>query len=721
MTTTRHAMRRGGADGHPAEDHERPGLSRRMKRMIRLAGLRSGLALLILTALPANAAHPPAHDPADDPALAPLLAMPFASDLVGAQAARRIAWVEKRDGTRTLLVSDDGAPPRRLTSSTRPDGTSLWGLALSPDGRMLAFVEGGDAEYPGDTPPNADNMALPGRQIVRVLLPDGRNLAMGDGHSPVFSPDGHRLAFVEAGTLRIGAPGQPAQTVFTAQGDLSAPVWSPDGTQIAVEIDRGTHGVIALAAAKPDSPPRYIPPALAFDRLPVFSPDGRSLAFARMREPLLTAERGKGRFWSLHVYDVASGVEHLLWTAPEGNGSRFWAPEGVGLAWTRDGRVLFPWEGSGWLRLCALPASGGPAAPTCLTPDNAEIASYRLSRDGARLFYTANPGDHDRWRAWSQPLSGGAPTALTGPDEQATTLTMAGDDIAVMATGVTRAAHPLVLTDGGRREPALPALPAGVSFVTPQDVRFRSADGLDIHGQIFLPPGGPARHPALIFVHGGPERQMLPAFNAMGYYSNAYLLNQRLAARGYVVLSVNYRSGTGYGLAFRDAPGIGREGASEYRDVRAGALYLGGRADVDARRIGIWGGSWGGYLAALALARDSDLFAVGVDFHGVHDLTQPDLPGLSPEENRMAHDREWRSSPVADLGHWRSPVLLVHGDDDHNVSFDQSTLLARMLTARDIPFEEHVFPGERHAFLRTADWLAAYRWTLHFLDSALRP
>src|SRR5205814_8894338 len=142
-----------------------------------------------------------------------------------------------------------------------------------------------------------------------------------------------------------------------------------------------------------------------------------------------------------------------------------------------------------------------------------------------------------------------------------------------------------------------------------------------IHGQLFLPAnhqaGGP--HPAVIFFHGGSRRQMLLGWHYMGYYSNAYAMNQYLASRGYVVLSVNYRSGIGYGMEFREALNYGASGASEFNDVEGAGLYLRTRADVDPARIGLWGGSYGGYLTALGLARASNLFAAGVDFHGVHD------------------------------------------------------------------------------------------------------
>ncbi|MBS1101628.1 S9 family peptidase [Gluconobacter sp. Dm-62] len=678
--------------------------------------LCSASALLIAIFSSANAA--PSKDATQ---LNALLAMPYGNGLTGAAAADRLAWVERRNGIRNILISDGGATPRKVTTYTQDDGTDLWGLTLSPDGRMLAFVEGGDPEYPNDHAPNAGNPAVPGKETVHVILPDGRTMVAGEGHTPSFSPDGRLLAFMHGGTLLVGQPGKAPRVAMATPGQITALHWSPDGSRLAIEIDRGSHSLIALwQNTSGGSAPVFLPAALGNDQDATFSADGKSIAFVRAYKPLLTAERGKGHFWSLHVYDIASSTERTLWTAPEGAGSHFWAPEGVGLTWTHDGQLLFPWEGSGWLRLCSLPTAATTMKLHCLTPDGAEIASYRLSADGSRVYYTANIGDPDHWRAWSQPLNGSQPIALSDTNEQVMDLTTAGSAIAMMATSVTQPAHPVVLQDHNRRLPVTPVVPAGFKFVTPQEVNIHSDDGRDIHGQLFLPPAGDAgTHPALVFVHGGPHRQMLPAFNAMGYYSNAYAMNQFLASRGYIVLAVNYRSGTGYGLSFRDAPGIGRAGASEYGDVHAAGLFLRNRSDVTPGRIGIWGGSWGGYLTALALARNSDLFVAGADFHGVHDMTEPDHAGLSPDEKQREKESEWRSSPIADIAHWRSPVLLIHGDDDYNVEFEQSVLLARMLVARNIPFEDHVFPGERHAFLRTQDWQSAYLWTLRFFDAKL--
>ncbi len=146
--------------------------------------------------------------------------------------------------------------------------------------------------------------------------------------------------------------------------------------------------------------------------------------------------------------------------------------------------------------------------------------------------------------------------------------------------------------------------------MVPKQVIFSAADGLEIHGQLFLPPdlAPGAKRPAMMFSSGSQQAGCYSAAY-MDYYANACRAGQYLANQGYVVLSVNYRSGIGYGLDFREAVNYGASGASEFNDVMGAGLYLRSRSDVDAKRIGLWGGSYGGYLTALGLARASDLFA----------------------------------------------------------------------------------------------------------------
>jgi dipeptidyl aminopeptidase/acylaminoacyl peptidase len=258
------------------------------------------------------------------------------------------------------------------------------------------------------------------------------------------------------------------------------------------------------------------------------------------------------------------------------------------------------------------------------------------------------------------------------------------------------------------------------SLVVPEAVEFAAADGMKIHAQLFRPAGGgKGLHPAAIFFHGGSRRQMLLGWHYMYYYRNSYAFNQYLASRGWIVLSVNYRSGIGYGMEFREAIDYGATGASEYRDVVGAGLYLRSRPDVDPARIALWGGSYGGYLTALGLARASDLFAAGVDFHGVHDwndVIRNFEPSYDPAKSAEVARLAFESSPLASVATWRSPVLLVHGDDDRNVPFTESVALAEALRARGVDFEQLVFPDEIHDFLRHASWVRAYEASFEFLE-----
>src|SRR4051812_32213634 len=239
----------------------------------------------------------------------------------------------------------------------------------------------------------------------------------------------------------------------------------------------------------------------------------------------------------------------------------------------------------------------------------------------------------------------------------------------------------LPIAGGTARAIAADRVPADFpapQLIAPQPVTFKSSDGLEIHAQLFKTAAGDARRPALVYVHGGPPRQMLLGFHYMDYYANDYAANQYLASRGFIVLAVNYRLGIGYGHAFQYPEKAGARGASEYLDVIAAGRYLQGRPDVDAKRLGIWGGSYGGYLAALALGRNSDVFAAGVDIHGVHNWSRQgrnapnvtaglgggggNLGGLRGDEGGV-----FSSFSLAAVGTPPSPRLLVYSGGGRHV------------------------------------------------------
>jgi dipeptidyl aminopeptidase/acylaminoacyl peptidase len=288
--------------------------------------------------------------------------------------------------------------------------------------------------------------------------------------------------------------------------------------------------------------------------------------------------------------------------------------------------------------------------------------------------------------------------------------------------------QPTLLIDNQIRKLAPYSIPSEFprqALVEPRQVVFAAADGMPIHGQLFLPANlrDGERRRAMIFFHGGSRRQMLLGWHYMRYYHNTYAFNQYLASRGYIVLSVNYRSGIGYGMEFREAIDYGAGGASEFNDVQGAALYLRSRPDVDPKRIGLWGGSYGGYLTGLGLARASDLFAAGVDIHGVYDWNAEIrnwVRDYDPRKQEEASLRARNASPVADVKNWRSPVLVVHGDDDRNVLFTETVHLVEDLRKQRVHVEQLIFPDEVHDFLTHARWLQMMNAATDFLERHLR-
>jgi dipeptidyl-peptidase-4 len=231
-----------------------------------------------------------------------------------------------------------------------------------------------------------------------------------------------------------------------------------------------------------------------------------------------------------------------------------------------------------------------------------------------------------------------------------------------------------------------PSFP-GALLVKPELVEFPGADGQTAYGQLFVPAR--SNGCAIIFSHGGIRRQMLPGFHYMDAYHYLYEMNQYLASRGCVVLSVEYRSSIMRGEAFRNSPGWGFAANSEILDFVGAAKYLMARKDVDASRgVGIYGLSWGGYMTAEALALHPDLFAVGFDMAGVH--TGVDTEGY-------AH------SAIGHLDAWTSPVFLIQGDDDMNVDFNEGTVLARAMQTRrpSVEFRQEAVPGQTHDLYQT--------------------
>ena len=681
-------------------------------------------ALLCLLAAPAAGQAPFSVDD--------VMSFSFASGLVAAPAGDRVAWIENREGERNVWVAEGPAwEGRPLTSYRGDDGQELGGLTFSPDGNRVFWVRGGAPNRQGEVP---DPLSTPDEEGRAVWVSDftgGDATHLVDTGNFTISPNGAHLAYSsgrEIFLLALGAE-TDVERIARIRGSAGSLTWSPDGSKLGFVSGRGDHAFIGVLDLS-DRVITYLDPSVATDGSPAWSPDGRQIAFLRIpneRVVHMFSPRREGLPFSIRVADVRTGEGREVWKANDGLGSAF---SGVNastqLWWAAGDRLIFPWEGDGWKHLYSVPVSGGDAIS--LTPGDFEVQFAAISPDRESMIYDSNQDDIDRKHVWRASVNGDRPEPITsGTGVEWGAVMTEGGTIAFHAASGSEPAHTVVLHDGERHRvsPTRPASFPAARMVEPEQVVFSASDGMQIHGQLFLPPGASSgeKHPAVVFFHGGSRRQMLLGFHHRGYYHNTYAMNQMLANAGYVVLSVNYRSGIGYGMEFREAENYGATGASEFNDVMGSGLYLRSRPDVDPDRIGLWGGSYGGYLTALGLARASHLFAAGVDIHGVHDwnvVMNGFRPSYEPEDYPEFSQLAYDSSPMAFMDGWTSPVLLIHGDDDRNVPFSETVDVAEALDRRGVEYEQLIFPDEVHGFLLHRNWVAAFDATLSFFDRKLK-
>jgi len=596
-----------------------------------------------------------------------------------------------------------------------------WGVQSdprwSPDGRKIAFVS-----------TRADHSFIAVYEVatrkVTYMSPSVDYDTM-----PTWMPDSKHLIFMR----RPGLPfGQQTQAGSGGIGLPNGPAYQPPGATAAAPGGRGTGR--GTRGGPTTAPAVTNPAAQAAGRGSTGAP--ATPAVVNNSPGVMQAAFKGGYTVAFYKADVTTGEAQETWhNRPNDPVVTF-----VGNAHLTGDLLIFPFAANGgrggrggrgipgaapapappanppgpvdeWDRYYALNIMDSSARPVMLTTTDGLIenpTSVALSADGKTFFYCTNAKDIERRHIWAVPVTGGTPAEVTAGEgvETSPAPLASGKYLATLS-----ASWKLPQSVGVWRTTSLsePAPPQKIVFPTarpgfpieahvkPEIVITKAADGLEIHNQLFLPkdlkPG--ERRPAIVFVHGGPVRQMMPAYHYMQFYHWAYAINQWLANRGYVVMSINYRSGIGYGRSFRTAPNTGGAGNSEYLDVVAGGKYLQTRPDVDPNRIGIWGLSYGGLLTSQALARNSDLFKAGVDLAGVH------LFGSSLDPESVSY----KSSTIGAIDGWKSPVLLVQGDDDRNVAFQQMTGLVQMLRQRDVYYELIVFPDDVHESLLHSRWM----------------
>jgi dipeptidyl aminopeptidase/acylaminoacyl peptidase len=467
--------------------------------------------------------------------------------------------------------------------------------------------------------------------------------------------------------------------------------------------------------------------------MPKWSPQGDRVAFVRRPggsgspKPLLQQQSAP---WEIWVAELATATGSRWWMSPETlRGSYPTTHGGANLNWTGMGELVFLSYEDGWPHLYHL----SPLGSKQLTKGNFMVEHVSMDKDASTVLFSANygqdPEDKDRRHLGMLDLVTGNLRWLTSGTGIETFPVLLSEKKYVAYLG-SNAKQPLLpavlgLPDGEERVIGKPLLPDDFpveELAVPKQVTFRASDGVLVHGQLFETDDAVQNKPAVVFVHGGPQRQMLLGWHYGDYYANTYALNQFLAAKGFVVLSVNFRLGIGYGFDFHKPSSTYWQGATEYRDIKAAGNYLTTLPQVDDTRIGIYGGSYGGYLTALALARDSGLFKAGVDIHGVHELSSrlelPEGYEKAPDFE-IALQTAWESSPLANLDTWTSPVLFIHGDNDRNVQVVQTVDIVRRFQELGKPFDYLLIPDDTHHWMKFGNQLKVGEATVDFLQKHL--
>ena len=590
--------------------------------------------------------------------------------------------------------------------------------ALSPDGKTFAIIHNGQIAL------------LPRAGGWPITLTS----AQGTKSGLSWSPDGKRLAFASQGSIWTvsvdgGAPQRltdaPAGSGDPRQATDRDPQWSPDGHWIL--FTSGRRGINSLLVVSADGGITSVltgPSEEAAEGR--WSPDGKRMVFVGRSNAFFSGRLEVARF------DPRSGTidgdATVLYTSPVDRGGG-WSLRGAD--WSPDGRSLVTvLQNAGSDHLYLLSATGS-GEPKQLTKGEGEDSDPRFSPDGKSIAFTSNRGLPESTNLWMVPVQGGEPHQVASFSTPGITSDIAwapdGSAILFHHGSSTEATDLFSVPAKGLSQPT------GLTHTTPQTlahafqvperVTWKSRDGREIAGLLYKPHAvkAGARLPAILWIHGGPEGQDTYHLDGWAQY---------LAQAGYLVLEPNYRGSTGYGEAFRNL-NVEDSNGGEVDDVAAAAQFLISNKQADPARIGIGGGSHGGTMVAYAVTRYPELFAAAEELYGVVDrelfVYRTNPPSATRWMMKMGGtprdkpDTYRRADVLLSIDKIRTPLLVMHGENDPQVPPAESETFVKALRKQGKTVFYFTYPGELHGFSQPGHRLDAWAKELAFFDHYLNP
>jgi dipeptidyl aminopeptidase/acylaminoacyl peptidase len=392
--------------------------------------------------------------------------------------------------------------------------------------------------------------------------------------------------------------------------------------------------------------------------------------------------------------------------------------------------IWFLSERDGWMHLYTLDVASDRPSPKQLTSGKWEITAAELSADQSRFYVTSTEVHPGERHLYSMPVAGGARTritAMTGSNQSE----VSPDDstLGLVYSYSTKPPEVYLMPNrAGATATQVTTTPTeawrSFKWADPQLVTFKARDGVEVYARLFTPEMMAAKRdpsrPAVVFVHGAGYAQNAHRYWAS--YFREYMFHNLLASRGYVVLDVDYRASSGYGRDWRTA--IYRHmGGKDLEDIVDGAKYLVSAHGVNAKRIGVYGGSYGGFITLMAMFTTPDVFAAGAALRPVTDWAHYNHGYTSNILNEPHKDAEAyrRSSPIYFAQNLKGALLICHGMVDTNVHFQDSVRLAqRLIELRKEKWELAVYPVENHGFTEETSWADEYKRILKLFEDNLR-